>query len=67
MLSMLSQFTQDEAARLARYHKWKAMTLTLPAATSAAAAAATTSATAGADSIISTAATVPTATTGAAL
>jgi hypothetical protein len=67
MLSMLSQFTQDEAARLARYHEWKAMTLTLPAATSAAAAASATSATAGGDSTTSTAATVPTATTGAAM
>jgi hypothetical protein len=40
------QLIQDEAARLARYHTWRALSLTLPAAT--AAAARTASATAAA-------------------
>jgi hypothetical protein len=42
------QLIQDEAARLARYHAWRALSLTLPAATAAAASTASTAASAAA-------------------
>jgi hypothetical protein len=44
------QLIQDEAARLARYHTWRALSLTLPAATAAAATASTAASAANAAS-----------------
>jgi hypothetical protein len=48
--ALILQLIQDEAARLARYHTWRALSLTLPAATAAAATASTAASAANAAS-----------------